>query len=296
MTDITDDELRAAREWAWLLTRPALGAPEAGSDLAAARYILATVDAPAPTLSEELLTPDGRDEDVDGETWIFSPERMKNLADRVAQMEHDLTEARAEVERLTARASTMQDEIDQTCDDVKKYNTAIAKIGMLESGLELKNREVERLTEDNTQLGMFLAVARTSKNSLPVVGGEYFDDLPANIPAGEAWSAIHEGSEVTAVRKAGLGGAAWVVVRSNGDSGFAMLKDVTLVSRLVPAPRVITDPDELEKLTATSIIRDGRGWPGGVTDQGVTMINGFCVSDEEVISHGPVTVLWEPEA
>lgn len=79
-----------------------------------------------------------------------------------------------------------------------------------------RQREVERLTAE--------------RDDRPAT------DLPdpAGVPAGEAWSAIHEGVEVTAVRKAGLGGAAWMVIRRNGDSGAAMLRDVTLVSRLVP--------------------------------------------------------------
>ena len=33
-----------------------------------------------------------------------------------------------------------------------------------------------------------------------------------------------------------------------------------------------------------------------ITDQGAIMINGFCLSDEDVIERGPATVLWGPEA
>lgn len=57
-------------------------------------------DAPAPTLAEELIyRADLLDNgDPDGDT----PHAIRTLATRAEQMEHDLAEARAEVERLTA--------------------------------------------------------------------------------------------------------------------------------------------------------------------------------------------------
>lgn len=118
---------------------------------------------------------------------------------------------------------------------------------------------------------------------------------PADVKPGEAWLVEFCGEKRNAV-KDGNDPAPWNTINAGGSLSCARNTDITLVARLVPAPRVITNPDELERLAATSIIRDGRGWPGGITDQGMIMVNGFFVSNEDILSYGPVTVLWEPEA
>ena len=85
MTDITDQDRRAARSWAknWQ--------GDLDADIsAAARVILATVDAPEPTLTERL-----REQFYDPEP---TDEQHGIILD-AAKMEHDLAEARAEVER-----------------------------------------------------------------------------------------------------------------------------------------------------------------------------------------------------
>ena len=104
MTDWTTPEdvphTTVERLHRWLLQE---GNPEDAAtpgERAVADIIRAFWPVPPPTLSERLqyravLLDNG---DPDGDT----PQALRDLADRAAQMEHDLTEARAEVERLTA--------------------------------------------------------------------------------------------------------------------------------------------------------------------------------------------------
>ena len=220
MTDqITDQDRRLALRWCDMLGDSTLHKEAA----ATRRVILATVEAPTPTLAEELRSwaeDASYDEDRDN---------LLHAAARAEQMEHGIAEARAEVERLTA---------------------------------------VQKGAESNA---------------------ESID--PSDVKPGEPWLIRVRGRDAVAIRD-GHEEWPWSVAFIHGESDEAKDDVVTLVSRLVPAPRVITNPDELERMAATSIIRDGRGWPGGITDQRVTMFNGFCASYEEVLSHRPVTVLW----
>ena len=92
MTDITDEDRRSARGWAAMMDKQLAGNPDAR---AAARVILATVE--APPLSEELAHVT--------ENWEEWPteaitDALTAATDRAKQVERDLTEARAEVERL----------------------------------------------------------------------------------------------------------------------------------------------------------------------------------------------------
>lgn len=101
MTDITDQDLCKALAWAE-------GSMARGGADAADRYILATVDAPEPTLTERLREQFYYPEQNDEQHGIILD---------AAQMEHDLAEARAEVERLTAErdarpATTLPDPDD----------------------------------------------------------------------------------------------------------------------------------------------------------------------------------------
>lgn len=97
MTDITDQDRRVAHEWAASL------APDmscwSDRERAAARVILATVEAPTPTLAEELR---------EFAKWVYNPiwrevkARVESMADRAEQIEQERDKARAEVERLRA--------------------------------------------------------------------------------------------------------------------------------------------------------------------------------------------------
>jgi hypothetical protein len=74
---------------------------------------------------------------------------------------------------------------------------------------------------------------------------------------------------------------------------------ITLVSRLVPAPRVITNPDELDRLAEGSIVRDraGHAWERYPDEDWYSteeLDDGF--SSRRLADYaGPVTVLWTPE-
>ena len=98
MADLTDQELRDARVWAANVSNQ--GKSPHLALVNAARVILATVDAPSPTLAEEL-------QEIYAEMWSWTDhyetfKRVGALITHADQMEHNLAEARAEVERLTA--------------------------------------------------------------------------------------------------------------------------------------------------------------------------------------------------
>ena len=97
MTDITEQDRRDAREWAnWASTYV-----DRSMAKAAARVILATVDAPEPTLAEELRDLGSLLED-EGGAGAKSTCWARDLATRVDQMEHYLAEARALAAALLA--------------------------------------------------------------------------------------------------------------------------------------------------------------------------------------------------
>lgn len=225
MTDITDQDRRVAYEWAASID-PEMDCWSA-STRAVARIILATVDAPTPTIADEIMDL-GRALDQYGHFDALGID-VAALADRVAQVEHDLTEASDEVERLTA---------------------------------------VQKGAESNAET-----------------------PNPADVKQGEAWIVECRGERRNAVKDNDDLNEPWNTVNADGWLLAEDDEDITLVSRLVPAPRVITNPDELEHLAATSIIRDSRGETFERTEDGWGRIS-IHVKAIRV----PATVLWEPEA
>lgn len=116
MTDnaVTDGDLRNARLWAEKVGPPYtspgyIGTPSEIYNVA--RVILATVEAPAPTIAERLqYRADMLDNgDPDGDT----PQALRDLATDAAQMEHNLAEARAEAAHLTAERDRIAAERDR---------------------------------------------------------------------------------------------------------------------------------------------------------------------------------------
>lgn len=267
MTDqITDPQA----EFLTAFARGVASRPGSYSDdiVDSARALLATVDAPEPTLAEELR---GWESIFRNEGRSVDANSMRTLAARAEQIEQERDHYFREVENVRNWKEGLLNERD-------------------EARAEVERLTAERVTEPSPTLNdpsmtRHATVAREENVS---------HDLPepADVKPGEAWIVNIDGVEIVPGFKASVG---WICYRLFVGTTKAIGDErITLVSRLVPAPRIITTPDELERLAATSIIRDGRGWPGGITDQGVTMINGFCVSDEEVLGHGPVMVLWEP--
>lgn len=117
---------------------------------------------------------------------------------------------------------------------------------------------------------------------------------PADVKPGEAWIVNIDGVEIVPGFKSGVG---WICYRFFGGTTKAIGDErITLVSRLVPAPRVITNPDELDRAKRLTVIRDGVGVVcerASLGDEWFTTGNGV---DQTTYIKLPATVLWEPEA
>lgn len=239
MTDITNQD--AAFRFAKTVTRPVRGVPKTEDMLAAARYILATMEAPAPTLTERLREQFHYPEQNDEQHGIIID---------AEQMEHDLAEARAEVERLTA--------------------------------------EQEVLNTINDHYDRYAVQERAESNA------ETTD--PAGVKPGEAWIVECRGERRTAVKDRD-DDEPWNTVASDGLFFSEENENVTLLHRLVPAPRVITNTDELEALPHRTVIRDSAGVMFQRIVHGWYQAGDMSVhrSDDNFVCL-PVTVLWEPEA
>ena len=110
MTDnaVTDGDLRNARLWAEKVGPPYtspgyIGTPSEIYNVA--RVILATVEAPEPTLAEELRDT-ARWWREGAPTWEQCCDRFESLAARAERITQERDEARAEVERFTAERVT----------------------------------------------------------------------------------------------------------------------------------------------------------------------------------------------
>ena len=210
MTDITDQDRRKALAWAG-------GSQAIGIADAAARVILATVDAPAPTLAEDILDAAARIRDaVNPGDRDVSWADMESCADRAAQMEHDLAEACAEVERLT----TVNENLRKT-DNYRQF------------------RE------------QFLTVQKGAESNAETTD-------PADVKPGEAWVVECRGERRTAVKDNGID-IPWNTINADGWYLSEDNEDVTPIIRMVPAPRAITNPDELDRLAEGAIVRDKDG-------------------------------------
>lgn len=307
MTDITDEDRRAARVWAknWQ-------GDQDDDTSAAARIILATVE--APPLSEDLAHVTKH-----WETWPTEAitDGLTAATDRAKQMEHDLAEARAEailwegkyedvreseqslhidladadaeVDHLKRDLTEAYKTRDSRCDEVDRLRAEVERLTDVNETLRRTNNFKgfrERLADVQKQLADVQKGAESNAESLD----------PADVPAGEAWLVEFYGEKRNAV-KDGDDSTPWNTVTAGGLFSYVRNDDVTLIARLVPAPRDITSPDELDKLAPTSIFRDGRGWPGVITDQGEIMrMNRVTLDSTELLRLGPATVLWEQEA
>lgn len=269
MTDITNQDRRVAHEWAASID-PEMDCWSA-SARAVARVILATVDAPAPTLSERLryraaLLDNG---DPDGDTL----QALRDLAADAAQMERDLTEARAEAERLTADLAEAYKTRDARDDEVDRLRAEVERLTAVNENL--------RRTDNYREFKEFLGVQKAAESNAETPD-------PADVKPGEAWVVECRGERRAAV-KDNDDTVPWCTVNADGWFNAEKNESVTLVSRLVPAPRVITKPDELDRMPEGTIIRDKAGDIMVRDSDGWTEVN----SDEWVVSL-PATVLWEP--
>lgn len=70
-------------------------------------------------------------------------------------------------------------------------------------------------------------------------------DTAADVPAGEAWLVEFYGEKRPAV-KDGDDSAPWNAINTGGRLSCVRNEGVTLITRLVPAPRDITSPDDVK--------------------------------------------------
>ena len=230
MTDITDKEKRDAREWA----ERALGGSIPDEELAdiAARVILATVEAPAPTIADEL-----RDR----------ARTFANLA--VCGGMEDLTTDDLNV--LASRAEQIEEERDEAM---------AAEADHLET-IETLRVEAGRLTTQVARQQQLMKLHGVTRDTvvLPDVQKGAESANPADVPSGEAWW-------VSAYIKNSVGGInvlhgpafrtldRWCV-GSSGSVPLVLDDDaITLLRRLVPAPRTVTSVEELDALPFRSVI------------------------------------------
>ena len=247
MTDITDQAIRDMLEWARIAVA-SKDNQEHEPWVTAARYILATVPAPAPTLAEEL-----RHIAEHWEEWATDTitSAIRAAADRAEQTEQDRDEASSEVKRLTAELET-----------------------------EPVALEVNVATDQQANMQGILA------GSLPD---------PADVKPGEAWI-VKCHTEVCTAVKGSTDDLEWKAVSPDGFVSSEGNEDVTLVTRLVPAPRVITNPIDLDGLAEGTIIRDQADGEA-MQKRGIKWVPTRTEHHEGFYSYAilPATVLWEPE-
>lgn len=279
MTDITDKDKRLALRWCDML-----GDSTHHKEAAAARrVILAIVEPPASTLAEEL-----RHIAEHWEEWATDTitSAIRAAADSAEQIEQERDEARAKEKWLELLRSELREERDEA------------------------RAEVERLTaEVESMKTQKEAADAASEENVVDDDGQAPATLPdhADVKPGEPWL-IRVGKREAVGFRDGHSVWPWCVYFSNGE--YADLSDsvVTLVSRLVPAPRVITDPDELDKLPEWSIVKtdeldklgdesilakfDAHRWL--YAQHGLWQGKHRAYKSADVIEHfGPVTILWE---
>ena len=278
MTDnITAQDRRLALRWCGML-----GDSTHHEEAAATRrIILATVEAPAPSLAEELRSwaeDASYDEDRDN---------LLHAAARAEQMEHGIAEARAEVERLKR-------------DLAEAYKTRDARDDEVDS----LRAEVERLTAERDRLEAAQYLSDGSAWGGPVreptvqKGAESNAETPdpADVKPGEAWVVEANGKRGVGARCDPEDNFSWIVadLTTRPEDSWFRDMDITLMSRLVPATRAITNPDELDALPVGTILRDedGAAWHR-ITDQWTSTVESITFTSRAVLRRGPVTVLWE---
>lgn len=305
MTDMTDNEKRVLREWA---EENKLRDEETHL---AARYILANVDAPAPTLAEELRSwaeDASYDEDRDN---------LLHAASRAKQMEHDSAEARAEVERVTAQntwpkhtpsghtydAPTTYKKLLQQCANAAQaasegWDDAECPPEPTWEMVGLATAEVDRLTAQRDEKEVLDAIEAHYDNYAVQKGAESTAETtdPADVKPGEAWIVECRGEKRAAVKDRDDNNEPWNTFNADGWYLSEDNEDVTLVSRLVPAPRVITDHDGLDRAKRLTVIHDGVG----VVCERAALGDGWFTTgtgvDQTPYIQFPATVIWEPGA
>lgn len=317
MTDqITDQDRRAARAWAknWQ------GDLDADTS-AAARVILATVDAPAPALSEELreLQRTRLDGQLSYEDLVDFCQDIERFITRIEQTEREITEARAEVDQMEAAREIHErmyrearSEVERLTAERDEAHSDLAEVTSIRDSLREEydhaRDEVGRLTAErldrNPETKARVKAALNNLDRVETVtvqkgaesNAESID--PADVKPGEAWKAHIWFDGVrqpgTAIKSSG---GDWTVTRDDGSrTTYRMNEYVELVSRLVPAPRVITNHEELDQVKRRTVIRDAAGVVCERDAMGDYWTTFTSLANQKPHIEFPATVLWEPEA
>ena len=268
MTDITDQDRRQLRDDAKAVINKT--AMRSSAAVSIAQYVLATVEPPAPTLAEELryratLLDNG---DPDGDT----PQALRSLATRAEQMEQDAEDRQEWNRRITEQNATLARERDEARAEVERVTTA---------------QDTERPDDNDWLAGMKEATRYAINATRPD---------PADVPTGEAWLV-----EVDGERRFGFRcdpsdeDEPWATfVKIPWDTDWESDYRITMVSRLVPAPRVITNPDELDQAKRDTVIRDAAGVVCSRDGMGDAWTTFTSLANQRPHIALPVTVLWEP--
>lgn len=278
------------------------------ANFAVSEVIRAFWPAPARTLAVDLADITEHWEEWATDTII---EELTAATTRAKQVENDLAEARAEVKRERDLGHALAHERDDTRAELERVRSELTEVtharDSLREDYDHARAEVERLTAERDRLEAAQYLSDGSAWGGPVreptvqKGAETTAETPtpADVPAGEAWLMECRGERRNAVkdRERGL---SWNTVNDDGWFVAEGNGDVTLIARLVPAPRTITNPDDLDRLAEGAVVLSlstqyalqrvnaGDGWYCPATKGKAT--------SHEVLSCGPVTVLWEPEA
>lgn len=265
------------------------------ANFAVAEVIRAFWPAPARTLADDLAHIAEH-----WETWATDTitEELTAATTRAEQTERYRDEALAEVERERDLGVALAHERDEVSEALAVERRRVEEIA---AERDEARAEVERLTAE---------VERFDGEVPQETPWQFIDDIrallgkeplnPADVKPGEPWLIRVGEREAVANRDGTSDWWTWSVSFFEGGSDNVADKNITLVSRLVPEPRVITDPDELDRLAEGAVILSfstkyalqrvnaGDGWYCPATKGRAT--------STDVLSCGPVTVLWEPVA
>lgn len=224
-----------------------------------------------------------RDDLDNGLAAVIEQRNAEETAKREAIQQRDA--ARTEVDRLTAERESRE--------------MALHEHGRLlaEARAEVERLTAERVTDPSPTLNdgsmMRPATVAREENVAPDQQGDPLPN-PADVPEGQAWIVEYHGDDLPALRRLDHPGD-WYLVRKNGTGGHVRSQDITLVSRLVPAPRQATTLEDLYRLPEDTVVRNIDGEVGVKGTEGRWYLPSVTGPYTAGVFTLPVTVLWEPE-
>ena len=194
----------------------------------------------------------------------------------------------ARVILATVEAPALSEELSRIAEGWEEWTTCAIDEALAAATTRAEQVEHE-LAEAHDELERLAAVRKGAESN-----AESLD--PADVKPGEAWLVEVAGAWHTAVKDRGAG-VPWNTVDADGLFFPEGNENITIVSRLVPAPRVITNAEDLDALAEGSIIRAKDGDACRKSDGGDWTVDGL----DGAVGYGPrqvlpATVLWEPEA